>query len=244
MLKSTSYGDNDRILTILTREHGKITATAKGAQSVKSAHIASCAPFAKSDFRLSESSRTKRLTVSASRLLNSHYRLSSSYLKLSMASYISEAIGSATEEGTEDYWAYQLLNAALALAVKADDRHLPALAIGCMLKLFSIFGVLPHFSGCVLCGAEFDGYYFSFEAGGLACASCTDTKDLYLASDKAQYLNAASQAQLEQLAVLEPPSVHICAKLLELLNQYYTYTFNKKLRSFISLIQAENNMES
>ena len=50
VLRSTQYGDYDKLVTVLTEE-GKLFFKARGIRSITSKNAAGCAPFVFSDYR-------------------------------------------------------------------------------------------------------------------------------------------------------------------------------------------------
>ena len=54
VLKETEYKDNDKLLTVLTRDLGRITVKARGVKSGKSGSKAACQLLAYSEFTLFE----------------------------------------------------------------------------------------------------------------------------------------------------------------------------------------------
>ena len=46
VVRETDVGEYDKILTLVTKEYGKISVTVKGAKSIKSKNIGACQPFA------------------------------------------------------------------------------------------------------------------------------------------------------------------------------------------------------
>ena len=54
VLRETEYKDADKLLTVLTREHGKITVKARGVKSGRSRSKAACQLLTYSEFTLLE----------------------------------------------------------------------------------------------------------------------------------------------------------------------------------------------
>lgn len=237
--RSVRYGEATRIITLITRERGKITVSAKGSQSAKSRHLASLQLFSKSDFRLSESQRSKRLTVSSSRLLDSHSGLALSLEKMAAASYAVEALEEALAEGEADLLSYRLLNVALALFEKADEGRIPLAALSFLLKALGVLGIAPHFGGCAACGKSAGRYAFSFASGGALCPECSaGSADGWISDAEAAYMGALLQVGFAEILELELAPQGQVARLFSMLNRYYTYSFSKSLKSYESLALA------
>ena len=54
VLRCSDYADNDKLLTLLTHEMGKVVVCVKGGRSIKSKHMPSCEVFSYSEFQLYE----------------------------------------------------------------------------------------------------------------------------------------------------------------------------------------------
>ena len=88
VLKTVDYKDADKIVTILTDSHGKISAKAKGVRRKSSTLSAAVLPFTYCTFQLFK--QGKNYTLDDADLEMQFLGLSKDILKLSLASYFSE----------------------------------------------------------------------------------------------------------------------------------------------------------
>ena len=94
VLKYNNLGEADRILTLLTKDKGKIKAYAKGCRRPKSSLTSSCEIFAYSDFILFKG--TNFYHVSNGELRESFYDLRKDLVRLSYAVYFAELADTVT----------------------------------------------------------------------------------------------------------------------------------------------------
>ena len=71
VIRETDYKDNDKIVTFLTAEYGKITVLAKGVKSIKSKNSSAVQLFCSSTFEMAE--KNGRYTLKSANLLDSFY---------------------------------------------------------------------------------------------------------------------------------------------------------------------------
>ncbi len=88
VLKEQKYNENDRLLTILTRNQGLIYTFARGADKLKSRLASSTKQFCYSDFVLFKNK--DRCLVDNADIKKVFFGISSSLTKLALSSYIAE----------------------------------------------------------------------------------------------------------------------------------------------------------
>jgi DNA repair protein RecO len=124
VLKSINYKDADRIYTLLTRDHGKISALARGVRKISSRRSGNLDSLNHVSIKLTERSNGFR-NIDEVKTLRSHMKMKDDYSKLTSAYYLSELVHKAVEEDSSVAEIYALLLASLGFL--DGDVHLPKL---------------------------------------------------------------------------------------------------------------------
>ena len=177
VLREVAYQDSDKLLTVLTREYGKLTVRARGVRSSRSLSKAACQLLAYSEFTLLE--RGGRYVVTEATAKEMFPELRNDLGLLSLASYFAQAADVLSPEGEENPpFVSLLLNALYALGYEPDLR------------------------GCAVCGAP-EPDRFNISQGVLQCAACrTEGED-----DIRLPMSAGTRAALRYLDSAPPSRV-------------------------------------
>jgi DNA repair protein RecO (recombination protein O) len=170
VLKYTNLGEADKILTILTRNKGKIKAVAKGCRKPKSSLLASSELFAFSEFVLYKGANLYQISQADTR--ETFYNLRNDLLKLSYAVFFVEMADAVSEEELSSERLFLLLAKTLYYLAEGE---IPVGIINeaYQLKLMDISGYRPSLQRCVHCGKnELQQYKFDIEMGGVICNEC------------------------------------------------------------------------
>lgn len=168
VLRATEYKDTDKLLTVLTRDLGKITIRARGAKSQSSKLKAACQLLTFSEFTLKE--YQGRYTISEAVTKEIFPELQRDLELLSLASYFVQVCDMVAQEADPmpDLLSL-LLNALYALS----KLHKPQNMVKAVFELRTacIAGFSPDLRGCAICGRE-DPDRFNITQGVLQCSSC------------------------------------------------------------------------
>lgn len=170
VLKYTNLNEADRILTLLTKDKGKIQVFARGCRRPKSRLISSCEVFSVSDFVLYKGSSL--FYINSGELRESFYELRGNLLKLSYAVYFTELADTVTYEDMNCKSTYLLLARTLYYLSKSE---IPVGILSCayQIKLMDISGFRPILNKCANCGKSNDLFGFSINQGGVICFKCS-----------------------------------------------------------------------
>jgi DNA repair protein RecO (recombination protein O) len=171
VLRVTDYNDRDALLTLLTREHGKLTVKARGLRRKNSPLVASCQLLAYSDFTLFEYRGMYTINEAASIELFSDLRRDLS--KLSLGTYFAQ---SAAVIAQEDLPNPELLSLVLNCLHALANLDLPEQQVKAVYELRAacLAGYTPDLFGCHSCGSQ-QIALFDISAGALLCADCRST---------------------------------------------------------------------
>ncbi len=169
MLRTHKLGEADRIVTMLTRQHGKVRAVAKGVRRTGSKFGARLEPFMVADVQLYEG-RTLDIITQAESLGSYGALITADYDSYTAASVMVETADKLTEsEGSLQQ--YLLLVGALRSLSRSE--HGPALTLDSyLLRAVSMAGWAPSFEDCARCGAVGEHSAVVVQLGGVVCDDC------------------------------------------------------------------------
>lgn len=170
VLRSVDYKESDKILTVLTREMGKVTVSARGCRRKGSPLAAGCQLLCWSEMVLYEyQGRWSVKEVSTERQFRG---VRDDLDKLALACYFAEV----TELlAVEDMPSPELLSLILNSLHALDqmDKPLPLVKAAFELKAMCLAGYEPLLDGCAVCGTEpMEDPRFHLKEGVLHCAHC------------------------------------------------------------------------
>jgi DNA repair protein RecO (recombination protein O) len=171
VLRTHKLGEADRIITLFTREHGRIKAVAKGVRRTKSRFGARLEPASYVDLQL-YTGRTFDTITQAEAIENYGDVLSSDYQNWTVTSAILEAAERFTQAEHEPAL-QQFLLVAGSLKALAEQKYDPSLILDAyLLRSLSVAGYAPSLTICSRCDAPGPHKFFSLQGGGSVCASC------------------------------------------------------------------------
>ena len=171
VLRVTDYNDKDCLLTLLTPEHGKLTAKARGLRRKNSPLIAPCQLLAFGEFTLFE--YRGQYTVHEAQSVELFQGLRRDLCKLSLGTYIAQAAEVLSQEDTPNP---DLLSLALNCLYALDQLGKPELMVKAVFELraASLAGYEPDLFGCNICGSQ-EPCYFDITGGVLLCEECGES---------------------------------------------------------------------
>ena len=165
VLRTQKLGEADRIITLFTKEHGRIKAVAKGVRRTKSRFGARLEPASYIDLQL-YTGRTFDTITQVVSIENYSDVLSSDYQSWTVACAILEAA-----EHEPALQQFILLSGSLkALAEKRYDASLILDAY--LLRSLAVAGYAPSLTICSRCDAPGPHKFFSLQGGGSVCLGC------------------------------------------------------------------------
>lgn len=169
IIKSRDFGEADKILTLYTREQGKIQAIAKGVRKSVSRLRGGVQMFAHSRLLLY---RGRSLdTVSQSENIEAFGGLQDDLTRLVYASYLVELLEIAVPDREPNEKIFLLTLVSLGLLL-GDDPELVCRMFE--IRLLYLLGYHPYLTECMMCRKPLGAgtFYLSPEAGGIMCRDC------------------------------------------------------------------------
>jgi DNA repair protein RecO (recombination protein O) len=180
VLRVHKLGEADRIVTLLTRRHGKVRAVGKGVRRTSSKFGARLEPGSHIDVQLHSRhdpddvlviNRGLDIVTQTESLGAYGAQLANDYPAWTSASAICETAERLTEEGEPALRLYLLLVG--ALRALTEREHDPDLVLDAfLLRAMSTAGWEPALLECAKCGADGPHAAFNIAAGGSVCENC------------------------------------------------------------------------
>lgn len=167
VLGSHKFGEADKVIILLTQDHGKVRAVAKGIRKTKSSIGARLEPMSVVDISLRSGRELD--TVDQVKLISTHSRLREDFNRLRQGLAMVEAINKVTPDRDPVPHLYQLLTRALSAL---NDNPAPLMLAGFFWRLLAVEGHAPQLEECVSCGGSDGLPKFDVMEGGLHCTSC------------------------------------------------------------------------
>ena len=179
VLRVRPLGEKDRVLTLLSADHGKLSAAARGARGPKSKLAAVSQPFTLARFLLAHG-RSMEIVAQAE-IENAHTHIALDLLKTAWASYLCE-LSDAVPEAQPDEILFHLLSIALAALDASPSTPSEVETVGRWFeaRYLSHLGYAPTLGRCVACGTKITAdaddstqqVGFSPQLGGNLCNGC------------------------------------------------------------------------
>lgn len=171
VLRTQKLGEADRIVTMLTREHGRIRAVAKGVRRTKSKFGARLEPGSYIDVQLYVG-KTFDTVTQVEAIMNYGEAVSHDYQRWTVASAILETAERFTSQEHEP--ALQEFHLVVGgLKALAENRYDSSLILDAfLLRSLAIGGYAPSMTICSRCEKDGPHRYFSLVGGGSVCVDC------------------------------------------------------------------------
>ena len=171
VLRTQKLGEADRIITLLTREHGRLRGVAKGVRRTKSKFGARLEPGSHIDVQLYVG-KTFDIVTQVEAIENYGEAVTQDYRRWTVASALLETAERFTFQEREPALQEYLLVVA-GLKALAENRHDPSLILDAfLLRSLAIGGYAPSLTICSRCELPGPHKYFSLVGGGSVCLDC------------------------------------------------------------------------
>jgi len=168
VLRTIPYGESNKIVTLFTREAGKVTAMARGAKKPRSKLAAVTQLFTHGSFLIRKGKGMGTLSqgdpISSLRFIREDLEATA------YASYVVEIVDRLTEENERVHGVYDLLHEALHAINEEYDPE--AISLFVEWKMLTVGGIHPILHECANCHATEGEFAFSFKEIGFICHRC------------------------------------------------------------------------
>ncbi|MBQ0084102.1 MAG: DNA repair protein RecO [Clostridiales bacterium] len=207
VIKVTDIGENDRLITLLTRDYGVIKAFASGAKKLKNKYHAGSSFLCYSSFIIEEVKDTYRVRDAS--LLKCYYKTGNDITEIALLQYFCELAAVLIPSGTESREALKLL---LKSIITVNEKRMaqPLIKSVFELRLMSLLGFMPDLVACNSCGNFTENTMCLDILGGvLYCKDCAEPeKTVPLSSTLLAALRHIVFSEFEKLFSFSIPENH------------------------------------
>ncbi len=235
VLRAVDYKDYDRILTLFSREQGKIGAQARGVRSLKSQLATAAQPFCCAEYEFYE--KSGRLFVTNALIRQEFFHIRNDYPAYAAACVMLELTDKIIEY-TDDYGRLfvTLANALFAVEAKQTDGR-AALAYF-LTQAADVMGIFPSTAFCTVCGRPLAHVErWAAREGGAICKMCAQEISTEAVSPKeVLLLEQIRRVSPKELAKIQASAAEI-AGVIRRMDAYIGVQADFKLRSMRVFIQ-------
>ncbi len=230
VLKSVPLGEADLLVTLFSREAGKVRAVAKGARRSTARLVGHLEPLTVTRLALS---RGRSLDViNQAETLENFTPLKTNLTAVTRGLQVAELVDGFGSEASPNEPLYQLSLSTLAAIGQAPDDELPLLHF--QLHLLAVSGLMPELQNCVECRREIEpGHHrYSADGGGVFCPDCNPDqaglRPLSLRALKVLRLLARTRVADLPALILDPT---LTQELKAILTGTVQYWLDKEIRT-------------
>jgi DNA repair protein RecO (recombination protein O) len=171
VLRTHKLGEADRIITLLTRQHGRVRAVARGVRRTTSKFGSRLEPFMHVDLQLSEGRSLDHITQ-AETLTPFHAGVGGVYERYTAGTVMLETADRLVAEEREPSLQQFLLLVGGLRVLASGERNPSQVLDSYLLRSLSVAGYAPSFDACARCGLMGPHRWFNPSLGGVLCATC------------------------------------------------------------------------
>lgn len=209
LLRSLDYGEADRVLTLFTEDHGKLSALARGARRSRRRFAGALEAFAVLEIEFAQGRGSLSRLVDA-RLQQGHLSLLASLPAMQAGGRAFDILRRLLPEAHPEP---ELFGVAVGLLAALDTQSGQALAeqwrAGFVVQSLARLGFWPSLSTCGSCGRrprDDQAVQFHAPQGHLVCRQCGGA-NMRISARGRQLLNALSGADWQDAAVVAWPDM-------------------------------------
>lgn len=171
VLRTHKLGEADRIVTLLTRHHGRVRAVARGVRRTTSRWGSRVEPFTHVDLQFAVGRNLD--TITQADTLDPFGRgIGADYDRYTAGTVMLETAERLVTEEKEPAVQQFLLLVGGLRAMTGTQRRPEHVLDSYLLRSLAVAGYAPSFAHCVGCGIEGPHRYFNTGAGGVLCVTC------------------------------------------------------------------------
>lgn len=235
VLRTHKLGEADRIITLLSRRHGKVRATARGVRRTSSKFGARLEPFSHVDVQLA-TGRSLDIVAQAESLHAFGDRLANDFPRYTAGQVMLETVDRlVVEERQPAVQQFLLLVGALRVLNEGTSdgpRETATILDSFLLRSLAVAGYAPTFTDCAKCGTEGPHRAFSPSAGGVVCTICRPPGSAHPRPQTLAYLTALLTGDWPATRDVAPETVREGSGLTA---AFVTWQLERGLRSLAHL---------
>lgn len=236
VLRRMNFSETDRIVTLYTREQGKISSIAKGSRKPISRLSGSTETLTYGKVQLATGKNLDVITQFE--VKESFPRIRGDLKRLTYAGYVAELVDVLTEDRQPSIDLFDLLLSALYLMERPNDPE--KIARMFELKLMRLLGYEPALEECLRCRKPLptDDLFFSPSLGGMVCRECGPLPDdaIQIPQAAIQAMKALLEADAPEVERMEIPD-SVMEYIARVMRWYIRYRAEREIKS-LDFLQA------
>lgn len=168
VIRTNNYGESNKIVTIYSRENGKLGVMARGAKKTNSRLSSVSQLFTYGYFLFQKSSGLG--TLQQAETITSMRHIREDLFKTAYATYVVELIDKGTEERKPNPFLFEMLFQTLTYINEEYDPDIVTHIFE--MKMLPVLGLYPSLDKCAVCGETEGEFSFSFKENGIICHRC------------------------------------------------------------------------
>jgi len=232
VLRTVNYGESDRVVTLLTRERGKLSAFARGARASRRRFGGALEPFTVVAAELRAGTASELMALESAAVVRGHGGIRGDLSRIACAAYAAELARELVREHEPHRELFDLLVEYLALLDRAPPRPVALRAFE--LEALGAVGLAPRLDGCARCGGPLDenarSVRFDPAQGGVLCPACAPSAFPGASLLSRGAVDALSSLRTAHLAAgLDPPPSAAARELREALGAFIAQHLGRAL---------------
>lgn len=190
VLRYANYRDHDRMLTLLSPQHGRLDVLSRGCRRPKSALMPASELFVHGEFVCYQ--QNDRATLTSCQITDTFYPLRMDPYRLTCASYMAALCAAAVQPDEESSALYALLLKGLYYLSYEPEADALETTTAFLLLFADAIGYRPRLSRCAHCRTPLElsgGAPFDIAAGGLCCPQCASRSTFRLSVDAIKWMS-------------------------------------------------------
>ncbi|WNF37725.1 DNA repair protein RecO [Bacillaceae bacterium IKA-2] len=228
VIRTTDYGEADKILTLYTREMGKIGVMARGVKRPKSRLASISQLFTHGNYVFQKTTGLGGLNQGE--IIRSFRDLKSDIYLTAYGAYVIELLDKLTEQNDINPYLYELLLQTLQYIDEGLDYEILTRIFE--VKMLRVAGIGINVDNCTRCEAVEGEFTFSIKEGGFLCHRClhVDNRGLKINSATAKLLRLFYHFDLNRIGSISVKS-ETREQLKQVLAVYYDEYSGLRLKS-------------
>lgn len=202
VIRSMDYGEGNKIITLFTRELGKVGVMARGAKKMNSRHAAIAQLFTLGEFVFFKSG-SHMGTLNHADIIASHQRLRGDLPLCAYSAYVVEMVDRLQTDHDPNAYVYEQTKAALDGIEEGKDAQIITHLFE--MKMLMQAGYSPNLEQCAVCGSETNNPLVNIRLGGLLCLNCSlrEPESVVITEGVLKLLRLFARADLNRLGKVE-----------------------------------------
>ncbi len=230
VIKEMNVGENDRLVTLFTKEYGILKAYVPGAKSIKSKRSSASSLLTYSSFSITRKGEIYRITEASA--IASFFTMGADIQVISLCQYFCELSSVFVDRmnPNEEFLRLILNSLHFLTKEKADPSLIKAIT---EFRIAVISGYMPNLLGCDNCGKFEDSImFFSLDNGSLVCGECKGETEGLIPLDRTSLssLRHIAFSEFKKLYSFEIPKKS-AAELSKITEKYLVHQTDYKFKT-------------